>query len=161
LESHWNALARDAASAHRAIWHLTAAPEQAVPFLAEQLEAQKDFEAPKRIARLIADLSDNRFPIRSRAADELESLGRLVKADLEKELSNRPSLDVSKRLGQLLERMDPVAVPPTWLRLVRAIEVLEHCGTEEANQALKKLSEGMPASRLTQEAAASLRRVNQ
>jgi WD40 repeat protein len=160
LESLWAALAKDAANAHRAIWHLAAVAEQSVPFLAEQLEAQKGFDDPKRIAQLIGELSNDKFTVRARAADDLEALGRLVKNDLQKELDGRPSLDVRKRVEQLLERMETVQVPPLWLRAMRAIEVLERCNTLEARQALQKLGDGPPGSRLAEEATASVRRLN-
>jgi dipeptidyl aminopeptidase/acylaminoacyl peptidase len=159
LEGFWSALAKDAAGAHRAIWKMAAVPDQAVPFVAKQLETHRGFDDPKRIARFITDLSDDRFAVRAHAADELEALGQLVRDDLEKELAKHPTLDVRKRIEQLQQRMEAVAVPPAWLRVLRAVEVLEHCGTEEARQALRKLGDGPAGSRLTREAQASLRRL--
>ena len=51
----------------------------------------------------------------------------------------------------------------TWsgarLRVWRVIQVLEGIGTPEAQAALKTLADGAPASRLTQEARASLERL--
>ena len=45
------------------------------------------------------------------------------------------------------------------LRVWRVIQVLEGIGTPEAQGVLKTLAEGAPASRLTQEAKASLERL--
>jgi hypothetical protein len=42
---------------------------------------------------------------------------------------------------------------------VRAIEVLEHIGTPDANELLQTLATGAPEARLTQEAKASLERL--
>jgi hypothetical protein len=45
------------------------------------------------------------------------------------------------------------------LRLLRAVEALEHVGTPEARQLLEALSRGAREARLTREAQASLRRL--
>lgn len=160
LEASWAGLAKDAPTAHRAVWRLALTPEQSVPFLAEQLHAQAGLDAPPRIAGLVADLYDDRFTIRTRAADELEALGRLARPALDKELAGRPSLDVRRRIELLLERMDNVVVPPMWLRAFRAVEALELSGTREARQTLEKLAAGAPGARLTEEARAAARRMN-
>src|SRR5438477_642110 len=43
---------------------------------------------------------------------------------------------------------------------LRAIEVLEHIGIAQAQSLLERLAGGLPASRLTQEAKASLQRLH-
>jgi hypothetical protein len=45
------------------------------------------------------------------------------------------------------------------MRTFRAIEVLEHIATPEAQQVLKTLSEGAPEARVTREAKVSLERL--
>jgi hypothetical protein len=57
---------------------------------------------------------------------------------------------------QLLERLK---APSESLRPFRALEVLEHLGTPEAQQVLESLAQGAPEARLTQEAKASLERL--
>lgn len=159
LDKFWGDLARDAGRAHDSVWRLAAVPEQSVPFLAEHLQAQQNFDNPQRVAQLIADLGNDRFVVRNRAADELEALAGIVRPALEKELNNRPTLDVRRRIEQLLERANSVAVPPVYLRAVRGVETLERIGTPEARRALETLAKAPEGSRLAVEAEASLRRM--
>ena len=50
---------------------------------------------------------------------------------------------------------------PESLRAVRTIEVLEHIGDAEAKKVLESLAGGIDGARLTEEARASLARLNQ
>ena len=49
---------------------------------------------------------------------------------------------------------------PEQARALRAVEVLEHVGTAEAKRVLETLAAGAAEARLTQEARASLRRLD-
>jgi hypothetical protein len=69
-------------------------------------------------------------------------------------LERNPSAEVRRRIEALMERIGPERIRP-----LRAIEVLEHIGTSEAEDLLKKLATGAPEARLTQEAQASLNRL--
>jgi hypothetical protein len=73
-------------------------------------------------------------------------------------LAGRPSPEVRRRLGELLQRLDPLASPEL-LRGLRAVQVLEQVGTPEARDLLRTLAGGVPEARLTQEAKASLQRL--
>jgi hypothetical protein len=48
---------------------------------------------------------------------------------------------------------------PETVRLVRAVEVLEHIGTAEARELLELLARGTPEARITREAKAALTRL--
>src|SRR5262249_3132527 len=73
--------------------------------------------------------------------------------------ANKPSLEVARRAEDLLQKLEgPVRAPET-LRNLRAVEVLEHIGTAQAEEILKSLARGHPDARLTQEAKASLDRL--
>jgi hypothetical protein len=63
-----------------------------------------------------------------------------------------------RRVKEALEALDP-ARSAERLRVVRAVEVLEHAGTGEARRVLGALARGAPEFRLAQEAAASLERL--
>ncbi len=147
----------DARKAHAAIAKLAAAPAQAVPFLAERLSPAPTVEEG-RVRRLIADLDSDQFAVRQAAVQGLQDLGEMAAPLVRQVLDGKPSLEVRKRLEDLLARG---ALPPTGevLRGLRALAVLERSGTAEARQLLEKLARGAPPARLTQEAKASLDRL--
>ena len=100
----------------------------------------------------------NDFSVRQKATEELERLGDLAVATLEKALAVKPSLETRTRIDRLLEKSDRTP-PPEVLRSLRALEALEHAGTPEARQLLKALAKGADGARLTREAQAALQRL--
>lgn len=69
-------------------------------------------------------------------------------------------LEDKRRLELLLDKLEDASLAPETLRQVRAVEALEGLGTAEARAVLQGLVEkGAPEARLTQEAAAALRRM--
>jgi WD40 repeat protein len=159
LSALWTDLAdADAARAYRAERVLFGAGERAVALLKERLRPAAAADA-KRIDRLIADLDSDDFALREKATKELEELGESTEPALRKLLAGKPSAEVRQRAEALLEKLD-LARSPDRLRGVRALEVLEHVGTEEAKELLKNLAKGAPEARQTREAKASLDRLN-
>jgi RNA polymerase sigma factor (sigma-70 family) len=159
FEKCWRALAeRDAALAYKAIDKLASAPKQAIDFLGQRLQ-RHDRETLRRIAALINRLDDDRFAARESAMAELTKLGARAESALRYTLTNRPSLEVHRRVEELLEKLEGVPVSPDTLQQTRAIAVLERIGTLEAQQTLKSLAQGMPEARITREAKASLERL--
>jgi RNA polymerase sigma factor (sigma-70 family) len=157
LEACWTALAdEDAAKAYDAVWALVAAPEQAVPFLRKHLPSVPRPDA-KTIARLIADLDSDDFMVRQKATEELSKLGDAIAPDLRRTLENKPSLEVRRRIQQLLDQSR------NWtgerLRDHRAIQALQHIGTRPAHEVLRALAEGAPEAYRTEEAKAALQRL--
>ncbi len=112
----------------------------------------------RRMASLIADLDSDRFAVREKASQELEWLGELAEQSLRKALAAKPTLEARTRLEKALQKLDPVTSTKR-LQFLRAVEVLEHIGTPEAQQILESLAKGAPDARLTQEAKASLDRL--
>ena len=107
-----------------------------------------------RLKRLLADLDSDAFAAREQATRELEKLGELAVPHLRKTLEDRPSLEMRRRIEDILTRQ-----PAIDLRLLRAIEILEHIGSDDARQLLRTLAQGAPEARLTQEARAALKRL--
>jgi RNA polymerase sigma factor (sigma-70 family) len=162
LQAMWADLAADAKTAHRALWSLVAAGEQAVPWLRERLRPVPAVPA-RRIAELVADLDNARFKVRDRAARELEQLEDLAGAALRRALAAGPASGKSseehrRRVAALLKKLEEPLTSGERLRAVRAVEVLEQIATLAARQELQRLARGAPAARLTREAAAALRR---
>jgi hypothetical protein len=161
FEALWTDLAStDTAHAGLAIWRLASTPA-AARFLGKHLEAHKGFDDPKRIVRLVDDLDDNAFAVRRRAEAELDALAKLAEPALRVALAGKPSLEMQRRIEHILQRIDPKEPAPGWARILRSVEVLEHSGTAEAREVLAGLVKGAPEARLTREAQAALRRLEQ
>jgi RNA polymerase sigma factor (sigma-70 family) len=157
MQHCWKALAGDDASAaFQAIRRLAAVPEQTLPFLREHL---KPVPAPdqKRIRQLVEMLDSADFPTRQKAVEELEkqndAAAGLLRQIVAKE---KPSLEVRRRLQQIVESIDN---KPESLRAVRAVEVLEWIATPDAVRFLNELAGGAADARLTREASAAKRRL--
>lgn len=158
IEACWHTLAgTDAMAAYRAIWTLTASPRETAAFLRERLRRVEPME-DKTIAKLVLDLDNSDFATRQRASEELSRLDRLAEPALRKALSGQPSLEMRRRVQQLLEQLASVPAR-TLLRALRAVEVLEHLDTAESRRLLETLATGAGDARLTQEAKASLARL--
>jgi hypothetical protein len=163
LSAEWTDLAdSDGSKAYQAIGRLVRAPAKSVPWLREHLRAIPALTADeaKRLERLLVDLDNEQFAVRRKAAMEIEQLGEPVLPILDKVLGGTPSPEVRSQVEKLKERCTPGNTGPS-LRVLRALEVLEHINTPEARQLLRKLAAGTPDARLTREAKAALDRIAQ
>jgi RNA polymerase sigma factor (sigma-70 family) len=153
----WTDLAgSDAASAHKAMARLTAAPSTAVA-LKDRLHPATKLEA-NRLEQLLRNLDSDDFAVRDKATREIETLGEAVRPAIAQALTRTNlSPELRRRLEQLRGRLAVPSGDP--LRALRAVEVLEHIGSPEARQLLEKLASGAPEARLTREAKASLERL--
>jgi hypothetical protein len=64
-----------------------------------------------------------------------------------------------KRVERLLNRLDSPVTSPDRLRVLRAVELLEHLDTKESRQLLESYAKGAPGAGLTLEAQAALERL--
>jgi WD40 repeat protein/beta-lactamase regulating signal transducer with metallopeptidase domain len=158
LTALWGDLAgEDAAKARQSLRRLVAA-RQAVDFLGERLQPAARIDAA-RIQGWIADLDDEKFAVRRQAMDSLLKAGEQALPALRKALTSGPQLETRKRLEELIDRLTGGTLTPEQLRLVRAVEALEHIGTPEARQVLRTLADGAPGALPTREAHAALGRL--
>jgi WD40 repeat protein len=158
IEGLWADLAgNDASKAYHAIRILAASPAESLPYLRGHLQPAEEIDL-KRVERLIADLDSERFGVRDSAAKELAKVTWEFESAIRRALERKLSLEVRRRLEALLAAPQEVPRAPT-LRTLRAIQVLERIGILEARELLRKLANGPPDARLTQEAKASLERV--
>jgi WD40 repeat protein len=157
LQRCWTALAgEDAPAAFQAIRRLAAVPMQTLPYLREHL---KPVSAPdlKRVRRLVEMLDSNGFKERQEAAAALEKQTDAAASILRQILAKeKPSLEVRRRLQQILEAQETA---PESLRAVRAVEVLEWIATPNARRLLDELAKGADDARLTREAVAARNRI--
>lgn len=147
----------DTAKAYVAVRRLIADPARAVPYLAQRLRPAVPPDE-KRVARLVADIDSDDFAARDGAVKELERTGDLVLPALRKALAGKSSLEMRRRIDQLVEKLETITSER--LRAIRAIEALEYAGTPQARQLLAGLAEGAAGARKTMEARASLERLN-
>jgi hypothetical protein len=157
-ESLWADLALpDAAVAYAATWRLAETPEASLPLLAQRLKVIE--AAPQATTRqLIADLDSDTFQRREEAAKRLRALGPAAEPALTAALRDKPSLEATRRLQQLLDELDPTAsqFPVEMLRQLRAVAVLQLVGTPQCRDVLKPLAGGLPSAALTQHAKLAL-----
>jgi hypothetical protein len=162
LEGLWAELSgADGARAYRAIRRLGLSGPRGVVFLKARLKRDKPPDE-QRIARLIADLDDDKFATREKATAELEKLGLRAEPALRRALEGEASAEAHSRVKRLLERLGTLGEPPPAPELIRlrVVEALEANGTREARQALAELSEHATEEQLRQEAKASLERLS-
>jgi WD40 repeat protein len=155
----WDDLAStDAARAARALTRLQAAPLEAVALVRRQVQPVAAID-PKKLERLIKDLDSADFSLRQQATVELAKLGYLAEPSLRTALKNRPSVEASRRIEGLLDKL-PTEEPASGqeLRELRAVELLERLALPAADALLHGLSAGAGGARLTREARAAVER---
>jgi hypothetical protein len=136
---------------------LATAKEKAVSLLKLRLQEK---EKPDRIRKLISNLDDDSPEIRQRSHDELERLGHEVEAYLAKALQESSSPELRHRATALLAALEsPWPKSAQTLRRIRAVQVLERVGSDEARELLRSMCEQAPSERERQEARASLDRL--
>lgn len=161
LSELWEQLRNpDGRAALAAMGRLLAAPELAVTLFGRRLRpAPPVRRAAERIALLIADLDHRQFARREQAFAELWELGLQVMPALRRNLTPNASLELRRRIEELLRRLPGPTVSRDLLRAIRAVEVLERLGTPAATRLLETLAKGAAEARLTREATVALGRL--
>jgi WD40 repeat protein len=162
LEKLWGQLAeRDSRSAHRAIASLVDAG--AVALLDEKLRPLRADQAERKtIEGLIARLDDARFAERQKASDALKQFGIRAEMPLTKALDKAPSLEVRRRIEEVLNALpkpESDVASGERLRALRTLSVLEKTRTKAAGALLQSLAEQAGDSVVRIEAAAALVRL--
>jgi len=159
LKSLWRELDdADPAKAYKAVWALAASPEQAPAFILDCLRFLFIADQ-KRIERLLTDLDNDDYATRERASEELERLDTMAEPAIRRALADGPSLDMQKRLEQLLDNLEGLNPFVNRRRLLRAVEVLESIGNEAARQTLRQIQSEAPGIWLKKEVKAALQRL--
>jgi hypothetical protein len=97
--------------------------------------------------------------VREKAAGELEKLGEPAVPLLRELLKSDLTTEAAKRVQALLKKWEGPAVSPYRLRVLRALEALEHAGTLEAARVLDLLARTGSDPFLQREALAAVRRL--
>ncbi len=149
----------DATKAFEAMRRLSRSPRQAAALVGEKVRPAGAANAAL-VARLLAEVEDERFEVRRKATAQLEAMGEAIEGELRAALKSEGlSLDARRRLEALLEKAANDAPSPARVRSLRAVELLEMAGGAEARAALEHLASGVADARLTREAKAALERL--
>jgi WD40 repeat protein len=153
----WRELAsEDAEAAGEAVQMLARSPKSAVALFRRHVHAVSEQE----LTGLISDLDSSKFPVRTRAMARLSSMGRFIEPRLREELNRKPSLEVRRRLEEILAVVTGDRQPVAEVRVLRALEVLEMVATDAAKELLKELAGGAASCELTIEAKGVLERLS-
>jgi WD40 repeat protein len=160
LEKHWTGLLDpDATKAFGGMTALGSAPADTVAFLNKHLEPTPPVDS-ELVAKLLVQLNSEKYKERQQASAELLKIGDRVVPAVEKALEAKPALELRQRLQTILDRLaSPARFSGQELRLVRAVELLEHCGTVEARDLLRRLAGGALGALATTQAQAALSRL--
>jgi WD40 repeat protein len=154
VEGYWADLAgKDAAKAYRAVWALALGSETSRAFLRARWNL--DGSVAPQIERLITGLNADQFDIRNRSARDLERLGEVAEPALRRARAEGPSLDVRRRAGELVEKLEDAQPSTARLRALRAVEVLQLQGGQ-ASRLLEAAARWSPEPWVTHEARAVL-----
>ncbi len=151
----------DAVKGRRALWALVAGDGASVAFLKTRLHPVASSTSAEAIAKLVGELNSPEYTVRAKATAQLVQLAELAEPALLESQKHHPSLELRRRVEQLLKAIVDLRTKPTddRLRAWRAVEVLEQIDTPQARQLLQTLSRGAAGALLTREAEASLARL--
>jgi RNA polymerase sigma factor (sigma-70 family) len=159
-DAAWKALAAaDAKAAYRAIVALAADPDGAA-FVRERVKPATAMPV-KDLQKLVKDLGDEDFQVREAATAALTKQRDLAEPELRAALRQDATPEQQRRIREVLDRQNLTESDPDRLRLLRSVEVLERAGTGTARAHLQALAKGAASARLTREAAAAVRRLEQ
>jgi WD40 repeat protein len=160
MDQFWaDLLHEDGAIFAKAMAEMIGTPKETVKFLDGKLHPVPVVPAAI-IQELIRELDHKTFAARQKATKELEKLEGQARIELEKVVAKPPSPEVQTRVKKLLDKLDSPLVAPDDVRTLRAVEILERIGTNDARDLLRRLSRGAPGARLTTEAGESLARLS-
>jgi WD40 repeat protein len=139
LVSLWEDLGGEAPKAYRAVRILSGMRGDALKFLKEKLLPSRPDDP--RLRRLIAELEADRYVVRQTALAELSGRGALAAPALKAALKTTKSLQVRRRLDELLASPNARQVPNP-LGRQRAAWVLENINTPSSRQLLGQILTG-------------------
>jgi WD40 repeat protein len=140
LDRTWESLQQP--GGYRAVWELSARPEQAMRLLAERLKGPAG-PAEVEVRRLIESLDAVEYDEREKASRRLERLGPVAEPIIRTAAESR-SPETRRRAREILASFEkaPTPLAPEVVRAVRAVAVLDAVSTEEARRLLRGLTSG-------------------
>ncbi|SRR5579883_828728 len=151
-------LAGEPADASRAIWELTDDPKETSDFLRQKIATITIDTSEARVRALLDDLDNDSFAKREAAGRELAAMGTAVEGRLRRALADTDSAEVRRHLCNLLDRLTREPTPEDFRRM-RAVQVLELSGTDDALRVLRVWAGGTAGASLTEHARAAVKRL--
>lgn len=159
LEAAWRELAlEDTAAAHRTVWRLIGSAKSSAAFLGKKVYLLD----PEKVAKMFKDLNSENYETRTGAMKSLESYGSRMEGRIAEALKDPGSLEVRRRLEQLLNKLrvpGALTLHQEQLRERRVMMVLEQIGDATALRVLESMSRGAAEDAMKDEARGSVRRL--
>jgi hypothetical protein len=160
LGERWADLAwDDAGRAGRALGELVRCPGPTVALVKTKLSPAEKKKGAKTIKQLLTDLDDDSFEVREAASRDLAARGAEARPAMRELLGRTESVEVRRRIEDLLTDETVPRALKAGLQQARAVEVLERIGSAEARRLLEALAGGDERAPLTLDARAALRRL--
>jgi len=160
LDEWWAALSSENEFRRRyAVRAFVARPDDAVSAAAARVKSEPQI-GRARVADLIETLDADDPNIRDKAQAELDTHAHRFEPLAVATLKGAPAGEVRNRLTSVLAKVKRSPSPPGLVADLRTVELLEELETPAAKKLLTELAAGAAGSRLTDEAAAAIKRLN-
>lgn len=159
LKMSWNWLAdRTGPDAGKAMTILQSKPKETIAHFRTHIIPDKAASVAD-VSRWLKALDSSDYAARDQAMKSLEAADAQLEDVLRKKITKETPAETKRRIEQLLYKLEHYEENSQRLREVRAVEVLERIGSDEARALLKEWADGAPAARLTREAKVALERL--
>jgi RNA polymerase sigma factor (sigma-70 family) len=132
----WNDLGADGRAGYQAVWGLAETPDKTIAMFREKYRPEPAPD-PDRIRRLIVELDDAKFAVRSAAQTELAKFGVRASVPLREALVKPASAEQRERISKLVDEI-AAAEQSAEIRNRRAVAVLTWIGTPESRRLLEE-----------------------
>jgi WD40 repeat protein len=161
-EKLWASLAvemgKDAAATAYAAQCTLIGAKQTATFLKKRLPPVPHAQAAK-VAAFRTTLNSDKWAVRQQAVKDLKQMGTAAEGLLCQLLDGNPALEQRLRVQPLLDALYGPSTWPERLRLLRALEVLERIGDDDARALVEALANGAPGAWLTVQAGLAQKRL--
>jgi RNA polymerase sigma factor (sigma-70 family) len=155
----WGGWGSDSEFRRAYAWKILAAhPDLALGYAREHLGPVAAADA-KRVDELVKLLDDDSPDVRDKATADLSAVAHAFESLLTATLAAAGPGEVRNRLTSVLRRAKETPTPPELKIALRGVALVEKLGTPAAKELLGRLAKGAPGARVTDEAAAALKRL--
>jgi RNA polymerase sigma factor (sigma-70 family) len=159
--SLWGELGSPDAGKGDVAWRkLAAAGDNSIPFLRQRIRTIAVPSAElKPIEKLVSELDSAQFTIREQAMKKLLATGELAIVPLQRHLEKGLSVEASRRVQQVLDKLGQPVLTPDRVLALQAIELLEALQTAKAVALLEETVRDALVPQIRSEARQALQRL--